>query len=77
MPYIDGRQVADAVRTTGANTPIILLTGWGQQSTTDSESFPQVNKLLSKPPRLRELRAALADLTSGEDLPPMPSLKGS
>ena len=77
MPYIDGRQVADAVRTTGANTPIILLTGWGQQSTADSESFPQVNKLLSKPPRLRELRAALADLTSGEDLPPMPSLKGS
>jgi signal transduction histidine kinase len=72
MPYIDGRQVADAVRATGANTPIILLTGWGQQSTTESESFPQVNKLLSKPPRLSELRAALADLTSGDDLPPLP-----
>jgi len=71
MPYVDGRQVADAVRATAPNTPIILLTGWGQQSSTESD-FPQVNKLLGKPPRLSELRAALADLTSGEALPPIP-----
>ena len=72
MPYVDGRQVADAVRATAPNTPIILLTGWGQQSTAESEAFPQVNKLLSKPPRLRELRAALADLTSAENGSPKP-----
>ena len=64
MPYVDGRQVADAVRTTAPQTPIILLTGWGQQSTAESEFFPRVDRLLSKPPRLRELRAALAELTS-------------
>jgi signal transduction histidine kinase/ActR/RegA family two-component response regulator len=64
MPYVDGRQVADAVRATAPQTPIILLTGWGQQSTAESESFPRVDRLLSKPPRLRELRAALAELTS-------------
>jgi DNA-binding response OmpR family regulator len=64
MPYVDGRQVADAVRTTAPQTPIILLTGWGQQSTAESESLPRVDRLLSKPPRLRELRAALAELTS-------------
>lgn len=64
MPYVDGRQVADAVRTTAPHTPIILLTGWGQQSTAESESLPRVDRLLSKPPRLRELRAALAELTS-------------
>jgi DNA-binding response OmpR family regulator len=64
MPYVDGRQVADAVRATAPQTPIILLTGWGQQSTAESESLPRVDRLLSKPPRLRELRAALAELTS-------------
>ena len=64
MPYIDGRQVVDAVRTTAPDTPIILLTGWGQKSSVESEHLPQVDRLLGKPPRLSELRAALADLTS-------------
>ena len=62
MPYVDGRQVATAVRTIAPRTPIILLTGWGQQMGPEHE-VPQVNRVLGKPPRLRELRAALAELT--------------
>ncbi len=65
MPYVDGRQVAQAVRTISPHTPIILLTGWGQLSTAENEISADVDRMLSKPPRLRELRMALAELTAG------------
>jgi DNA-binding response OmpR family regulator len=63
MPNVDGRQVADSVRATTPDTPIIMLTGWGPLA--DGERTPQVDRLLSKPPRLQELRTALAELTTG------------
>jgi signal transduction histidine kinase len=63
MPYVDGRQVVDSVRATAPRTPIILLTGWGQRLA-DNEQPPRADRLLSKPPRLRELRAALSELTA-------------
>jgi signal transduction histidine kinase/ActR/RegA family two-component response regulator len=63
MPYVDGRQVAAAVRAMAAQTPIILLTGWGQQMGAEHE-VPEVSRVLGKPPRLRELRAALAELAA-------------
>ena len=44
-------------------TPIILLTGWGQHVANENEKPPQVDRLLGKPPRIRELRTALAELT--------------
>lgn len=64
MPYVDGRQVAHAVRSAAPGTPIIMLTGWGQRLMADNAPAPEVDKLLSKPPRLSELRAALAELTA-------------
>ncbi|HWS65390.1 MAG TPA: response regulator [Steroidobacteraceae bacterium] len=69
MPNVDGRQVVDSVRATTPGTPIIMLTGWGQQPLSDSERTPQVDRLLSKPPRLQELRTALAELTAGRGAP--------
>ncbi len=63
MPYVDGRQVVDSVRATSPDTPIIMLTGWGQRLLADNGRTPQADRVLSKPPRLRELRAALAELT--------------
>jgi signal transduction histidine kinase len=65
MPYVDGRQVVDSIRASTPDTPIIMLTGWGQQPAADNERIPRVDRLLSKPPRLRELRSALAELTAG------------
>jgi CheY-like chemotaxis protein len=59
MPYVDGRKVADRVSAIAPRTPIILLTGWGQRLSTDSD-WPQVFHVLSKPPRLDDLRDALA-----------------
>jgi CheY-like chemotaxis protein len=64
MPYVDGHQVVDSVRASTPDTPIIMLTGWGQQPA-DNERTPRVDRLLSKPPRLQELRSALAELTAG------------
>jgi DNA-binding response OmpR family regulator len=63
MPYVDGRQVARAIRSSSPATPIIMLTGWGRSL--ESEGVPpEVDRVLNKPPRLGELRAALAELTA-------------
>jgi CheY-like chemotaxis protein len=63
MPYVDGRQVVASIRSMSPGTPIILLTGWGQHVANEGEKAPQVDRLLGKPPRIRELRSALAELT--------------
>jgi DNA-binding response OmpR family regulator len=63
MPYVDGRQVVASVRAMSPGTPIILLTGWGQHVVNEQDRPPQVDRLLGKPPRIRELRTALAELT--------------
>ncbi|WP_317201086.1 ATP-binding protein [Janthinobacterium sp.] len=60
MPYVDGRQVAAAVKHGAPATPVILLTGWGAQLLEDDDIPPHVDLVLSKPPKLRDLRAALA-----------------
>ena len=64
MPYIDGRHVASAVKTSAEAVPVILLTGWGQRLVADGEIPAHVDQVLSKPPKLREVRAALARLTA-------------
>jgi signal transduction histidine kinase len=63
MPYVDGRQVVASIRSMSPGTPIILLTGWGQHGANENEKAPPVDRLLGKPPRIRELRTALAELT--------------
>jgi PAS domain S-box-containing protein len=60
MPYIDGRQVASFVKAASPSTPVILLTGWGQRLAAEGDFPAHVDLLLSKPPKLRELRDALA-----------------
>lgn len=63
MPRVDGRQVATAVKAASAATPVIMLTGWGRRLAADGEKPANVDCLLSKPPQLRELRAALRAVT--------------
>ena len=63
MPYVDGRRVAMAIKTASPTTPIILLTGWGQRLEAEGDMPPNVDRILSKPPKLRELRATLVELT--------------
>jgi CheY-like chemotaxis protein len=64
MPRVDGRKVAQTVKTLSPRTPVILLTGWGQRMLADSDIPPHVDRLLSKPPRLQELRRAIKELAS-------------
>lgn len=64
MPYIDGRKVAAAVKTASPTTPVILLTGWGQRLKDDRDVPLHVDRVLSKPPTLHELRLAVADLAA-------------
>ena len=59
MPHFDGRAVATAIATASPGTPIIMLTGWGQRLAATGEIPPEVTGVLSKPPRLTELRQAL------------------
>jgi len=62
MPYVDGRKVAAAVKETSPTTPVILLTGWGRRMVDEGEIPPHVDRVLAKPPKLREVREALAQL---------------
>jgi signal transduction histidine kinase/ActR/RegA family two-component response regulator len=62
MPYVDGRKVASAIKALSPATPVILLTGWGQRLIAENETPSNVDKVLSKPPRLHELRSAFVEL---------------
>ena len=66
MPNIDGRRVAAAVKAVSPRTPVVLVTGWGQRLITENEMPAHVDRVLNKPPRLRELRLTLAQLTTPE-----------
>ena len=60
MPYVDGRKVASAIKSAAPGTLLLMLTGWGRQLLEHADPPPHVDGVLSKPPRLRALRRALA-----------------
>jgi CheY-like chemotaxis protein len=60
MPRVDGRKVASFVKSASDSTPVILLTGWGQRLIAEGDVPPHIDYVLSKPPKLRDLREALA-----------------
>ena len=62
MPHVDGRRVAWAIKTASATTPVILLTGWGHRLIAENDIPAHVDRVLNKPPRLSDLRGALAEL---------------
>jgi signal transduction histidine kinase/ActR/RegA family two-component response regulator len=64
MPYVDGRKVATAIKAVSPSKPVIMLTGWGQRLVAEGDIPPNVDRVLNKPPKLRELRSALAELVA-------------
>ncbi len=60
MPHVDGRQVIAAIKRASPETPVILLTGWGERLLDSGDAPANVDRVLSKPPKLRELREAMA-----------------
>jgi CheY-like chemotaxis protein len=67
MPHVDGRRVASAVKMVSPATPVILLTGWGQKLVAEGDIPPDVDQVLNKPPKLRDLREALARYSQPAD----------
>jgi PAS domain S-box-containing protein len=65
MPYVDGRKVSSAVKLAVPGTIVFLLTGWGQRLVAEGDVPAHVDRVLSKPPKLRELREAFARSVSG------------
>jgi len=63
MPHVDGRQVASAIRNIEQGARIIMLTGWGQLLADGSDAPAHVDRILSKPPNMWELREALSQAT--------------
>lgn len=66
MPNMDGRKVAELIKSMSPNTPVVMLSGWGQQILSEKEPFPYINRVLAKPPKITELRAALRELATGQ-----------
>ena len=64
MPYVDGKKVALAVKTASPATPVIMLTGWGRPMAAE-KAPPMVDCVLAKPPKLAQLREALARCCDG------------
>ena len=59
MPYLDGRQVAKTIKLESPRTPVVMLTGWGAFMKEDGSGPDDVDGILSKPPRSREIREML------------------
>jgi CheY-like chemotaxis protein len=59
MPHVDGRQVATAIKNIERAVKVIMLTGWGQLMADGTDAPANVDRVLSKPPNMWELREAL------------------
>jgi len=69
MPYVDGRKVAAAVKALTPDTPVVLVTGWGQRMQVENDLPAHVDRVISKPPKLGDLRRALVELTAPRRVP--------
>ena len=65
MPHVDGRRVSAAIKGASPETVVVMLTGWGQRMLSSGDIPPHVDRLLAKPPKLRELRETLARALGG------------
>ncbi|AOF85689.1 sensory box protein [Hydrogenophaga sp. RAC07] len=65
MPRVDGNAVATGVKGMSPNTPVIMLTGWGQRMLEDGVLPAGVDHLLGKPARMASLRDALGSCMTG------------
>jgi FixJ family two-component response regulator len=57
---MSGDQMALVIRRLSPDTPIIMITGFGDMMVSARENFPGVDLILSKPVSLGDLRASVA-----------------
>jgi signal transduction histidine kinase/ActR/RegA family two-component response regulator len=63
MPYMDGREVANVLKIEAPATPVVMLTGWG--AFMQGEHSAQIDRIMSKPPSIREIRTMLREVVPG------------
>jgi signal transduction histidine kinase/CheY-like chemotaxis protein len=63
MPMVDGNAVARTIKKESSATPVIMLTGWGVFLKNDGDVPSEVDGILSKPPRIKEIRNMLRKVT--------------
>ena len=59
MPRMDGYQVAENIKSVSPQTPVILLSGWGTLMFANGKAPENIDQVLGKPPKIRELREVL------------------
>jgi len=59
MANLDGRQIAAVIKRESSGTPIIMLTGWGTLINEEGTATPNIDAILSKPPRAKEMQDTL------------------
>jgi CheY-like chemotaxis protein len=62
MPYVDGNQVARAVKELFPSTPVVMLTGWGRRMLDGDDAPAHVDFMLPKPLEIDDLRTIFAQL---------------
>ena len=62
MPEMDGKELAEMIKSLSPTTPVLMLTGWGKQMSLSQEEVPQVDMIMAKPPKPAELELALNKL---------------
>ncbi len=62
MPEMDGKELAEMIKSLSPSTPVLMLTGWGKQMSLSQEEVPQVDMIMAKPPKPAELESALRKL---------------
>ena len=68
MPHMDGHQVAASIKASSPATTVLMLTGWGHRLAATGERPPNVDRVLGKPPNMRELRESIASRGSTPSL---------
>jgi CheY-like chemotaxis protein/anti-sigma regulatory factor (Ser/Thr protein kinase) len=63
MPGVNGRQVAEKIKSESPGTAVVMLTGWGTMLEDKGEGVAKVDAVLSKPPRVNELLETVAKVT--------------
>ncbi len=66
MPFVDGNAVVRAIKGESPETPVVMLTGWGAFLKNDGDVPTEVDGVLSKPPRIKEIRSMLRRVVKKE-----------
>ena len=66
MPDVSGHEVIRTVKRESPETPVILLTGWGNRLHPEEGIPKEADVVLSKPPKINEVRKALSQFRGSQ-----------